>query len=1087
MKYLDFRLRIDTVSEGLYFLSVESEDGEASHPLRISLDDPALRSDLENARNVAATRSLVPRKQDATPARAVRKLGQRLFDAVLQDREVYACYRCRRQRADDERKGLRLHLQINAPELAALPWEILFDSRPEERGHLCLSAKTAVIRHLELQRPIEKLVVKPPIRILGMIGDRRGLDVNHEQRQMERAVEHLVDNGALALEWLAGHTRRDLLEAMRRGPWHVFHFIGHGGFDPDIGEGLILLEGASDAAGGDGRDGESPRHPLMARELANLLADHRSLRLVVLNSCEGARSSRSELFSSTASILAGRGVPAVVSMQNEITDTAAVGLSQALYKYLAEGMPVDAALSEARRAIWGAREATVEWATPVLHMRSRDGLLFPVGLFAEKPPPLADGPRTSPTAETRGDLSILRHRVEEYWIEGVLDKSTHHAARQELLLETPDAGSELLSSEQTRGRSLDQVLRKALEEVGGSLLILGEPGSGKTTLLLELARALLQAAGEDDRRPLPVVFNLSAWTGGGGSFRDWLAGELAAKYLIPRKVGRILLDERRILPLLDGLDEVGIQRHSGGVEDSVEQRSACVEAINGFAEETRVGFVACCRLREYLDLLPERLNVRGAIRLQPLSREKVVGLVDREGAELAALRDLLERDLGTRIEARSPLMLGLMMEAYRGCSKEDLPETGTAVARREHLMTAYVECRLAEGHRLDGERGARPYARDQTVAWLSWLARGMQKHGQTVFLLEHLQPSWLQSRWQLFVYVLGSRLVVSLIFGLAFGIVWLRKGSEFLIFGLTAGAIGGLCAGLIELDRLVSCYGWQRLEKAGVFPQVVVSLAVFTMAGSLGSYISYPLVELAQWADRPRFFAMLFSQLFGVYWGLRAHRRTLTADIYTSDVLTWSWKAAAKVALPGSVAVALVIAAFWQANIGWLMLVSGLIFFFVLLAAVFAGLQDRAKDMPSAPNQGIRLSMKNGFLAAIAGPLIALIELCFLIAIVKAQGETIDKERSLWFLLLLGLAVGIIAALRYGGLAIVQHYLLRFILYREGYIPWRYARFLDHAVELRFLQKVGGGYMFVHRYLLEHFAAMEKTAGSQRPGSARIG
>ncbi len=1070
MKYLDFELRIDAVSEGLYFLSARSKDGEARDRLRISLDEPAFRADLENARNAAAApRSLVPRKQGVTPAKAVQHLGQELFDALLQNREVYACYRCSRQRADDEGKGLRLRLRINAPELAVLPWEYLYDPSPEESRHLCLSTKTSVIRHLELQRPVEELVVKPPIRILGVIGARRGLDVDRERSRMQDAVEHLVEKRALSLEWLEGPTWRDLLEAMRpgRGPWHVFHFIGHGGFDPDTGEGLVLLDGE-----GEGVGGEPPSHPLMARELADLLADHRSLRLVVLNSCEGARSSRTELFSSTGSILAGRGIPAVVSMQTEITDRAAVELSKTLYKYLAEGMPLDAALSEARRTVWMAQEATVEWATPVLHMRSRDGLLFPVGLFAEIPPPRAAAARTSPAAEVRKDLSILRRRVQEYWIEGVLEKSTHNAARQELLLETPGAGSELLSPEQTHDQNLDQVLRQALEKVGGSLLILGEPGSGKTTTLLELARALLTAAEEDDRRPVPVVFNLSAWTAAGESFRDWLAGELAAKYLIPRKVGRAWLGERRILPLLDGLDEV-----------PVEQRSACVEAVNGFAEEIRVGFVVCCRLREYLDLLPVRLSVRGAVRLQPLSREKVVGYVDRAGADLAALRDLLERDPGTRVEARSPLMLGLMMQAYRDCPKEDLPETGnTAAVRREHLMTAYVERQLSEREPEsplpDGERGGLPYDRDQATTWLSWLARGMQKHGQTVFLLEQLQPSWL-SRWQLFGYVLGSRLAGSLLLGVAFGIFGFWRGSQLLVFGLTAGAIGGLCAGLIEFSRLPGGSGWQRLERAKIFTKLVLLTAIFSLAGGLGSVIGYHTAKLEPtWELRGSlFFAILFSLLFGTAWGRRALRRGLTTDILPADILTWSWTAAGKSALPGVLVVILVfIVLSGRVDIELLMTVSGLVFFFALITAAFGGLKGRAREMSTVPNQGIMLSRKSGLYAAAAGPVIALILVVFLIALALVHRKPIWWPETFLLIDLLGLIVGIIAAMRYGGMAVIQHYLLRFILYRRGDMPWHCVRFLDYAAEeLGFLQKVGGGYMFVHRYLLEHFAAMEEV------------
>lgn len=57
--------------------------------------------------------------------------------------------------------------------------------------------------------------------------------------------------------------------------------------------------------------------------------------------------------------------------------------------------------------------------------------------------------------------------------------------------------------------------------------------------------------------------------------------------------------------------------------------------------------------------------------------------------------------------------------------------------------------------------------------------------------------------------------------------------------------------------------------------------------------------------------------------------------------------------------------------------------------------------------------------------------------------------------------------------ACIKHFALRLILYRNNYIPWNYARFLDYATERIFLQKVGGGYIFIHRMLMEHFAQME--------------
>ena len=72
----------------------------------------------------------------------------------------------------------------------------------------------------------------------------------------------------------------------------------------------------------------------------------------------------------------------------------------------------------------------------------------------------------------------------------------------------------------------------------------------------------------------------------------------------------------------------------------------------------------------------------------------------------------------------------------------------------------------------------------------------------------------------------------------------------------------------------------------------------------------------------------------------------------------------------------------------------------------------------------------------------------------------------------LGLMLGLHLGLLFGGAAVIQHFVLRFILFCNGYIPWNYAHFLDYSVERIFLRKVGGGYMFVHRLLQEYFASL---------------
>jgi hypothetical protein len=237
----------------------------------------------------------------------------------------------------------------------------------------------------------------------------------------------------------------------------------------------------------------------------------------------------------------------------------------------------------------------------------------------------------------------------------------------------PIASSQPLAPQQT--------IAGVFDEEGGLLLILGEPGSGKTMSLLHLARSLLERAEGDPLRPVPVVFNLSAWVAPYAALEDWLVDELSAKYQIPRKIGRSWLAESRLLPLLDGLDELGSQR-----------RANCVEAINRYTQAAGlVGAVVCCRLREYVDL-PARLSLNAAVRLLPLSDEQVHAYLAAAGERLAGLARLLQRDSGMRIEARSPLMLNLMSRAYQDLPTDQLRHEGaaSATARRQQLMEAYV-------------------------------------------------------------------------------------------------------------------------------------------------------------------------------------------------------------------------------------------------------------------------------------------------------------------------------------------------------------------------------------------------------------
>jgi CHAT domain len=270
-----------------------SPAGEAEEEMRFPLDERQLRDRLKDL-EIALLRSGGTRRGLSSEEQTVQIFGQSLFEAVLVGK-VSTCYYRSMDQAKQQDKGLRLKLHVQPPNLTVLPWEFLYD--PDREEYLCFSRDTPIVRYTDLRQPISRLTVTPPLRILGMVASPRDLDpldVEHEKGLMDEAIEDLQANGLVELSWLEGDTWRDLLRAMRReGPWHIFHFVGHGDFDLTAQVGLIAF--AEEETG--------RQHLLKSKDLARLLDGHRDLRLVFLNSCEGARGSEGDPFSGTAATL----------------------------------------------------------------------------------------------------------------------------------------------------------------------------------------------------------------------------------------------------------------------------------------------------------------------------------------------------------------------------------------------------------------------------------------------------------------------------------------------------------------------------------------------------------------------------------------------------------------------------------------------------------------------------------------------------------------------------------------------------------------------------------------------------------------
>jgi len=370
ISYLDFDLLIRRVEGGYRAQVLSSPAGEATADFRAPFSD----LELENLLLRVGRPRRGTRRIGSPEMEAAKTLGKGLYDSVFSG-DIRACWRSSLSEAEAQNAGLRLRLRVaEGPELNDIPWEYLYDASLNR--FLSLSEFTPLIRYLDLPERIRPFGVDTKLEILVMISspaDYPGLDVENEWSRLNQALAGLIEKGQVRLERLADARLSVLQRRLRGGEYHVLHFIGHGGFDPATQDGVLVL---CDEAG-KGR-------LVSAEHLGTLLHDHRSMRLVVLNACEGSRSSRADPFAGVAQTLVQQGLPAVIAMQFEITDQAAITFAEELYAATAGGYPVDAALAAARKAIFAAGN-DIEWGTPVLFLRAPDGRLFSVDRGAARP------------------------------------------------------------------------------------------------------------------------------------------------------------------------------------------------------------------------------------------------------------------------------------------------------------------------------------------------------------------------------------------------------------------------------------------------------------------------------------------------------------------------------------------------------------------------------------------------------------------------------------------------------------------------------------------------------------------------------
>jgi hypothetical protein len=259
--------------------------------------------------------------------------------------------------------GLRLRLRVDPPELAALPWELIYD--PARAAFPALSVRTPLVRYVALPFRPSPLAGPSPLRLLFVASAPRDLlplEGADEKARLLAALADLRREGRVVVDALEGRATVEALQDALRGGYRVLHFSGHGR------AGALALERVDGTARWVGADG-----------LAVLLRDS-GVGLALLNACDtGAQPGGP--FAGLAPSLVRAGLPAVVAMQAPMPDASAVLLARNFYAALADGLPVDAAVTEGRKAVsLTAGLGQPDWAVPALYLRTPDGALWDFGL-----------------------------------------------------------------------------------------------------------------------------------------------------------------------------------------------------------------------------------------------------------------------------------------------------------------------------------------------------------------------------------------------------------------------------------------------------------------------------------------------------------------------------------------------------------------------------------------------------------------------------------------------------------------------------------------------------------------------------------
>jgi len=683
----------------------------------------------------------------------------------------------------------------------------------------------------------------------------------------------------------------------------------------------------------------------------------------------------------------------------------------------------------------------------------------------------------------RDEAAVLRQRVKKFWVDGVLARTEENetlvALKRELRPDAVINPWEGVTEVPLNSSDAQRPIEEIFEDSDRSLLILGQPGAGKSVSLLQLTRKLLTQRSSTE--PIvPVVLHLSTWSN--NSLTEWIENEISAKYQVPRNIGRTLIEDNRLLLVLDGLDEV-----------RKESQADCVAEINRFLDnQVPPGIVVSCRFEDY-KAIGLRLKFHGAVLLKPLTAHQIEKILTQGRASASPLLDSLQKHDSVMELAKSPLMLSVMKLSFSDASEETMKRFETLERNPERMFQTFVDRMFQTKGKT--EHG---YSKSQTLQWLSWLAARMNERNQSVLLIEQLQPSWFQSRSQQILYSIILCVGVGLATAIPTMFAW-KNAIEIMDFGASTApySLFWLIVQIPIWMMMIAVVDFRFFRAPTIKPGKRANRSLQIIAKTIGYWslwMLWPLVGwlTGAWSSGWIIADVLIGLMLGPLLSVQVKGQRVIADIETAEALGISAVGSLKGWLWGLIVGYGIYQAYlwlwalylldqppdwfpyyWKneeevfVSISWPFIAGA-------CGIVIGALTPKVTDGNTVPNQGMKMSLRNAVVAGAYSTVALAIAIMLSIQFwLKLPSNSLAPSmlKQLEIAGATAVWVGFLVALIFGGMDFIKHWLTRRILIAARLIPQDLVDFLEHTVRLSFVKRAGGAYLFNHQLLLKYFAS----------------